>query len=137
MTSTKKAPFPLFILIGFIALWAVACETTAPATSAPAESEYSNVFIDAKLRGQLVVDDLTTGFTPGELMTAQINLASRSRKEIVVAAKFEWIDEYGQTIPSPTSRFIRQTAYPGQPLNLRSIAPSTQAADFRLLIKPE
>lgn len=113
------------------------CQTTAPTTSAPAETEYSNIFIDAKLRSQLVVDDLTTGFTGGELMRAQISLASRSAKELAFAAKFEWIDEFGQTIPSPTSRFIRHVAYPGQPVSLSGIAPSTKAADFRLLIKPE
>ncbi|MCD8483687.1 MAG: YcfL family protein [Verrucomicrobia bacterium] len=114
-----------------------ACQTTEVQQRIVAP-ESMRISVDPVIASQLIVGEVNTSFTDGNLMLIQVTVGySRSVPNILgIEYRVEWFDERGQVIPSVLSRYQAVQLQRGQPQNLRAVAPSERAVDFSLHIRP-
>ncbi|UCH49905.1 MAG: YcfL family protein [Betaproteobacteria bacterium] len=69
-----------------------------------------------------------------DLLRIDIDLKNRRSKEQHIAYRFDWFEANGMSTGSEEA-WKPLVLYPGVPRTIRTVSPSTDAKDFRLLIK--
>ena len=70
---------------------------------------------------------ISTGFTK-----VQIELLNKSSSPYSFSYHFEWFDDQGMLVQTPTSSWIDRTIQGQETMNIISVAPTETAKDFRL-----
>ena len=70
---------------------------------------------------------ISTGFTK-----VQIELLNKSSSAYSFRYRFDWFDDKGMLVQSPTSSWIDRRIQGKQPMSILSVAPTEAAKDFRV-----
>lgn len=89
--------------------------------------------MDHRFARRLQVDFVNEG-QEEDLRLVQVNLVNTTRSPIQFQYRFDWINEQGISLPSPTSTWVVRTVEAGEPVSLRSVAPTPRATDFRFQV---
>jgi uncharacterized protein YcfL len=134
--NTRTAPAAFLALV---AAALAACGTvnttstrTAPATSAVDATTRVNdllqqIFLTAK--------EVRMNRTKGGPMEVQVDVENNGFQYRSFAYRFDWVDAAGNVIASQTSVWKSTNVPSGGSTVIRSVAPTEEAADFRLQIR--
>jgi uncharacterized protein YcfL len=124
-----KLPLVLF------AVFCVGCQTTPPPAS-PVATANPQVVIDPRLESSVRSGEVNTSYVGAATLVAEVALQFSGRQARQIEYRFEWFNADGRSLPSPTSRYLTAFLQASTPHVLRGVAPSADAVDFRLHIRP-
>jgi len=124
-----KLPLLLFVLI------CAGCQTTPPPAS-PVATANPQLVIDPRLERVVRSGEVNTSYIGATTLVAEVSLHFSGRQARQIEYRFEWFNADGRSLPSPTSRYLTAFLQAATPQVLRGVAPSPDAVDFRLHIRP-
>lgn len=133
----KHSRIPIWLIFAVFLPIVQACQSTDMQRQV-AQREVMRISVDPVLGNQLVIGEVNTSFTEGNLMLAQLTVgyARSVPASLAIEYKVDWYDERGQLIPTVMSRYNRVQLQRGQPHDIRAVAPGPQAVDFSIFIRP-
>ncbi len=135
----NKIVFSLLSLCGLLLLAGCGGPAVNPAEPARPRAEYDiipdkRVEMDRSLARRLELQYINET-EQGDLRRVQTVLRNTSRQPIHFQYRFDWIDENGMAVPTPTTTWIPRIVDAGETIMLASIAPHPRTEDFRFLVR--
>lgn len=98
----------------------------------PTQLVDKRIVTDSTLNKKVFVTGIDHAEGSGGHLRVQAQVHNRTKRYRQFSYKFEWFDQDGILIESPTSGFIASQIEGGETKNLVSVAPTAAAKDFRL-----
>lgn len=119
-----------------------ACKSTPPVNTVQRENERADpdivepesIIFDRNLGRKLNLVRVNESVVSGDLQKAQVMLQNRTKNALNVNYQWEWYDDAGMVIYSPTRTFKPITIRGGDTVALTSVAPTSRAVDFKLRV---
>ena len=89
---------------------------------------------DTSLANKAAILDVIEGRVGDDLLKIQVEVQNLKRKRKEINWKIEWVDQQGLYINSQLTRWNRLSLAGNETAYITAIAPTPQAADFRLKI---
>jgi len=90
------------------------------------------IITDSTLNRIAYVEGVVEGTSPGGLKRVQVTLRNMTSNVASVSYQFNWVDDQGIVISSPTQQWQAVAIEGGQSVPIVSVAPTTTAKDFKL-----
>ncbi len=90
---------------------------------------------DGFLAEKAKVLEIREGVAQGDLMKIDVEILNDNLWEGNIDYKFEWFDEQGMIVESPTSAWVTQHLGAKEKMSLISVAPTPTCKDFRLKLQ--
>jgi uncharacterized protein YcfL len=100
-----------------------------------ADIKDKRVETDPILANQVHVTEIRQSFVQDDLMKIDVELINGDSNPADFEYKFEWFDETGAPVDSPTSSYTSQHIEPAENISLVSVAPNGRCKDFRLKLQ--
>jgi uncharacterized protein YcfL len=138
----KNPSFPeiliLILLAGAVVL--PACSTVAPVNTVERAQPVARrdmvpdnrVFTSARLNPHVRVLGVNQSTGPGGLLRVQVEVLNTTRSLQTFNYRWEWLDETGTIIETPTSTAVTRQIEGRESLLITGVAPNDRAKDFRL-----
>ncbi len=120
-------PLKLILVLLFLSMGCMAVTPVDPRVK----------IIDDFLTASIEIKNVTTRVNSSGFMEAQVIGNNKTSSYKKLEYKIEWMDEDGFIIPSILSRWTSFPAYENAPFNFKSVAPRTNAMDFKILLRKE
>ena len=98
----------------------------------PTQLVDKRIVTDSTLNKKVFVTGIDHAEGAGGHLRVQAQIFNRTKRYKRFSYKFEWFDQDGFLIETPTSGFIASQIEGGEAKNLVSVAPTAAAKDFRL-----
>lgn len=126
-----------YIFCALMGLSVAACTTvnTVERAQPVAQKQMVNdkrVLTDASLARGASIVGVNETTTPDGFLKVQIELLNRTRSHKSVSYRFEWFDQNGMLLNTPTSTFIPKQLEGQESLFITAVAPTPSARDFRV-----
>lgn len=137
ITHSVQSKVTQYALAAFICISVIGCKTVnSVGPGVPVANKLiitdKRVITDPTLgkRAQILAVNETS--TPGGFAKVQVELLNNANKMKHIEYLFEWFDADGNLIPSSTRAYQVKELLGKESIYLNSIAPTTNAKDFRL-----
>jgi uncharacterized protein YcfL len=90
------------------------------------------VLTDAGLNRRVRIVGVNESTGPGGLLKVQVEVLNTTRSLQTFSYRWEWFDESGTIIDTPTSTFVSRQIEGKESLFITGVAPKETAKDFRL-----
>lgn len=97
--------------------------------------KFKNVVRDGYARDYAKVLDVRQATAPGDFLKIQVEVQNNNLRPGNIDYKFEWLDEHGMIINTPTSTWKTMQILTGETKSLDAVAPTPMAKDFRLKLE--
>jgi uncharacterized protein YcfL len=97
--------------------------------------EDKRIIRDPELARSVAVVNVIEGTTPDGLMRVGVEVQNLRRTSFRFNYRFDWFDNQGFPINTPTATMVSQQIEGGQILVLDSVAPTPGTRDFRLTVQ--
>ncbi len=94
-----------------------------------------NVVRDGYARDYAKVLEIRQATAPGDFLKIQVEVQNNNLRPGNIDYKFEWLDEQGMIINTPTSTWKTMQILKGETKSLDAVAPTPMAKDFRLKLE--
>ncbi|HEV7302115.1 MAG TPA: YcfL family protein [Tepidisphaeraceae bacterium] len=123
------------VLIGGFGCKSVNTTERAQPTYEADRIKAKNVVTDGYARDYAKVLDVRQSTVSGDIMKVQVEVRNDNLRPGNLDYKFEWFDESGMIVNSPSSTWQALEILKGETKSLSSVAPNSRAKDFRLKIE--
>ncbi len=125
------------VLLSVFALGAAGCTTVNSVERAQPVSQKQmvtdkRVLTDAGLARGASIVGVNESSTPDGFLKVQIEILNRTRSRKNFSYRFEWFDQNGMIVNSPTSAFSPRTIEGQESIFITAVAPTPAAKDFRV-----
>ena len=103
----------------------------------PAEKQYvkdRRIITDGELDDVARVTEIITQNLPNNLKLYQVEICNTTSEPRGICYKFDWFDEHGIQINTPTSIWIAEALEGKEYKYIQGVTPTTQAKNFKLHI---
>jgi uncharacterized protein YcfL len=94
-----------------------------------------NVVRDGYARDYAKVLEVRQATVPGDFLKVQVEVQNNNLRPGNIDYKFEWLDQNGMIINTPTSTWKTMQILTGETKSLDAVAPTPMAKDFRLKLE--
>lgn len=120
------------LVAGCLGVLAVGCTTSAVSTAHP---EDCRVTIAADLASDMAVTGIRCVRNAGGFLEMQANVVNRLSSDRGIEWRIVWLDANGIEIPSAVSNWTKRMVTAMDFAEVRNVAPSQNAADFRFHLR--
>lgn len=97
--------------------------------------EDKRIIRDPETSRGVAVLNVIEGTTPDGMMRVGVEVQNKRRSSFRFNYRFDWFDQQGFPVNTPTATMVSQQIEGGQVLILHSVAPNANARDFRLSLQ--
>lgn len=131
----KFHPITLLPLL-LAALFLGACKTVNVAERANPEAQPNliddrRIESDRSLAQRVAIEGINESLADGDLLRVQVTARNTTRRHTNFAYQFEWIDEQGMAVTSPTPTWRPAQLLGGETRAFSAVAPNPRVVDFR------
>jgi len=133
-----KTSLTLLILFSFL-FALVGCKTVniaerASPQSSPNLIDDERIESDRQLTRSVAIESINESVAGGDLLQVQVTVRNTTRRRAQFAYQFEWIDERGMAVRSPSPVWRPAQLLGGETRAFSAVAPRSEVVDFRFKI---